>query len=322
MRDREGSRKLAFRWLLLLAAVASTGFVHARMDTANPIDHAQLRIPDPARAKLSALGFEPVVADFYWVQGLHLVGGAGNDVSAYGETIGSLIELVTTLDPWVDHPYRFAAVWMTGDLSLVRRANDLLKRGIAYHPDDWRDRFHLGYNRFFYLQDEAGAADVLEPAIHMEGAPNYLGAFVARLRANGDDLETAALFLETLIEGARDEYLKAEYLKAYDEIETERRARYLDAARVEFWKRQRRDVREPSELWSGVTRIIRRMPPPHPHFPGFAWVLDPEGNEIVSSFYKTRYRPHIHGTDLEKRARWREQLRAEKAAQEAVERSS
>ena len=167
---------------------------------------------------------------------------------------------MTTLDPWVDHPYRFAAVWMTNTLSQVRRANALLERAIAYHPDDWRNRFHLGYNRFFYLQDNLGAAEALTPAIRMDGAPNYLGAFVARLQADGGDLETAALFLEALIEDAPDEYVEAEYLKAYDDIETERRARYLDAARVEFWRRHGRDIRGPAELWSGPGRVIGRMP--------------------------------------------------------------
>ncbi|MGH0028677.1 MAG: tetratricopeptide repeat protein [Myxococcota bacterium] len=299
------------RGLLLVLAIGSTGFVHAHIDTSASDDPTQLRVPDPERAKLTSFGFDPVVADFYWVQALHLVGGLHGNVPEHGGTIGDVIELVTTLDPWVSHPYRFAAVWMTGTLDDVRRANALLRKAVSYHPDDWRNRFHLGYNRFFYLQDNAAAADVLEPAIDMDGAPNYLGAFVARLRADGGDLETAALFLESLIENAPDEYVKAEYLKAYDEIETERRARLLDEARVVFWKRQGRDVRDPSELWEGPARVIRRMPPPHPHFPGFAWALDEETNEIVSTFYKTRYRLHIHGVDVELREQWRRQLARE-----------
>ena len=313
MRNRGRSRRGGLRWLLLLAAAATTGWAHAGMDTSASADSAELRIPDPARAKLSALGFEPVIADYYWVRGLHMVGGMRGDVTEHGGTIGDLIELVTTLDPWVDHPYRFAAVWMTGDPSQVRRANALLSRGIAYHPDDWRNRFHLGYNRFFYLQDNAAAADVLEPAIRMQGAPNYLGAFVARLRADGGDLENAAFFLERLIEDAADEYVEAEYLKALDEIVTERRARYLDGARVEFRRRHGRDIRVPEDLWSGDRRVIQRAPPPHPHFPGFAWNLDPDSREIVSSFYGARYELHIGSSDQQMRARWRDRLEAEKA---------
>jgi tetratricopeptide (TPR) repeat protein len=214
----------------------------------------------------------------------------------------------------VDHPYRFGAIWLTRNVDDVRLANRLLRQAISYHPTDWRNRFYLGYNLFYYLQDNAAAAEVLEPAVTMEGAPTYLGPFVARLRADGGDLATSALFLETLIREAPDEYARAEYLKAYDEIATERLARRLDAARVVFWRRYGRDVRSASELWAGPMRVLDRRPPPHPHFPGFTWKLDPETNEITSTFYKTRYRLHIHEEDVALRARWRSDLAAERAA--------
>ena len=94
---------------------------------------------------------------------------------------------------------------------------------------------------------------------------------------------------------------------------TERRARQLDAARVLFWRRHGRDVRAVEELWQEPTRVVRAAPPPHPHFPGFAWELDPDTNEITSTFYKTRYRLHIHDEDVRLRARWRADLEAESA---------
>ncbi len=278
------------------------------MDTAAAAEDGQLSVPSPAKARLSALGFDPVVADYYWVRALHLVGRELGAVEQHGDTIGDLIELVTALDPWVDHPYRFAALWLTSSVEHVRRANALLERAIAYHPRQWRNRFYLGYNHFFYLEDNARAADAMEPAISMKGAPRYLGAFVARLRSHEAGLETAAAFLQQLIRNAPDGFKEAEYLKAYDEIETERRARYLDAARAAFWERHGRDIRDPSELWEGPARVIREMPPPHPLHPGFEWVLDEESNEIVSSFYGSRYELHIHPADAKRRALWRRQI--------------
>jgi len=285
--------------------------VQTRMDRPANAAREVLRIPSPERTGVLALGFEPAIADYYWIQLLHLVGGAQADVSAHAEEIGRGISLVTELDPWVDHPYRFGAIWLTRDIDDVRVANRLLRQAISYHPTDWRNRFYLGYNLFYYLQDNAAAADVLEPAISMQGAPTYLGPFVARLRATGGDLETSALFLETLIREAPDEYARAEYLKAWDEVATERLARRLDQARLLFWRRHGRDIRSPNELWQGPLRVIRAEPPPHPHFPGFQWRLDPETNEITSSFYGTRYRLHIHQQDRELRARWRADLDAE-----------
>jgi tetratricopeptide (TPR) repeat protein len=297
-------------------AVAVTGMAHGNMDTTAAVESGELFVPDPERARLSALGFAPVVADYYWVQTLWLVGGTTENVEAHAGAIADLIELVTALDPWVDHPYRFAAVWLTRSAEEVRRANRLLHRAISYHPQDWRNRFYLGYNHFFYLEDNRRAADVLEPAVPMQGAPLYLGAFVSRLRADGGSLETAAAYLRELIRSAPDEYSRAEYLKAYDEIETERRARYLDEARVAFWERRGRDIRAPDELWQGPKRVIQQMPPAHPHFSDFVWLLDEASDEIVSSFYRSRYKLHIHPLDAERRARWRAQLEAQKSRQE------
>jgi hypothetical protein len=146
---------------------------------------------------------------------------------------------------------------------------------------------------------------VLEGTLAFEGAPDYLGAFVTRLRAASDSLDTAALFLQQLIREADDEYQRAEYLKAFDEIETERRARFLDHVRAEFQRRHGRDIGDPAELWEGPLRVLDRAPPPHPHFQGFAWVLDPESGEIVSSFYGSRYRVHVNPADEARRRGWR-----------------
>jgi hypothetical protein len=210
---------------------------------------------------------------------------------------------VTGLDPWVDHPYRFAALWLTDNADQVRHANRLLEKGIAYHPRDWRNHFYLGYNYFFYLDDNASAADSLERAMRFPEAPLYLGSFVTRLRATGDSLDTATLFLQNLIAQSRDEYEQAAYLEVLAEVETERRAQLLDHAREEFRKRNGRDVRQPSELWAGPLRILRAEPPAHPEQKGARWQLDPKSGEIVSSFYGRRYRLHENPADeAEKRA--------------------
>lgn len=305
MGEARGTRRGWLRLLLLVAAVCTTGVIHARMDTSTQAASGHLRVPEARVAGIASLGFEPLVADWFWVQALQLVGGELIDIGPHADAIADAIELITSLDPWVDHPYRFAAIWLTASLDEVRRANRLLQKALSYHPRDWRNRFYLGYNQFFYFEENRRAAQTLEPALHMPGAPLYLGALVTRLRAEDGDLDTAAIFLQELIRNAPDEYVRAEYWKANDEIETERRARLLEQARVAFWKQHGRDVREPSELWQGPLRVLRAMPPPHPHFPGFEWLIDPKNGQIVSSFYKTRYRLHIHPADEKLRESWR-----------------
>jgi len=301
-----------WRWIAAVLAVAVTSGVHSFMNTATRIDQGRLFVPEPEHARLSSLGFDSVVADYYWLQALQLVGGERGDTRKHAPLIVELIDVVTSLDPWVGHPYRFAAVWLTDSEESVRAANRLLERGIAHHPLDWRNRYHLGFNHFFYLEENFRAADVLEEALPLEGVPNYLGALTARLRLSHGGLEMAAGFLAELARTAQDEYAKAEYLKALDEIETERRARYLDAAREEYWRRHGKDIESVEDLRRGPEAILPQLPAAHPKFDFSEWVLDETSGQIVSSYYGTRYELHSTSRDAERRERWRE-LRAQRA---------
>ncbi len=304
---RGSGQRGAGSWLALFAAAALvTGIAHGQMETPARAARGDTFVPRPDRARLGSLGFEALVADYYWLLAVQVVGGATRGVGGQTALLGQLIDVATRVDPWVDHPYRFAAVWLTDSEESVRTANWLLERGIAYHPEDWRNRYHLGFNHFFYLEDNARAADVLETALGLEGAPTYLGGLVARLRADRSGLETAAAFLAEMARSSEDPYARAGYLKALDEVVTERAARRLDAARAEYWRRNGRDIGRVADLVAGRGPVLRRLPPAHPHFGAdFGWTLDPESGQIVSSFYGRRYGVHVHPLDAARRERWK-----------------
>ena len=267
------------------------------MDTRSREDAEGYLLPSPAQARVSALGFGAVVADFYWLEALHLVGSLRGDIDAQEPRIAGLIELVTGLDPWVDHPYRFAAIWLDHTVESIERANRLLERAISYHPLDWRNRHYLGFNHFYRLDDQPRAAEVLEGAIGLEGAPHYLAPLVAKLRAGGGNLDAAEALLVGQVNTTPDEYAKARYLKSLDEIATERRARFLDEARLEYWKRHGRDIARVEDLLRPPSPVLRELPPAHPHFKDFGWRLDPDTDQITSTFYGTRYRLFNHTRD-------------------------
>jgi hypothetical protein len=295
---------------LLLGAIAMAGAAHQRIDTSARIDRGELFVPRPEQARLSSLGFDALLADAYWIQAIQIVGGERLGAGQHAPLIGRLIDLVTSLDPWVGHPYRFAAVWLTESVEDVLRANALLERAIAYHPRDWRNRHYLGFNHFFYLGDEPRAAEVLAPAVGLPDAPHYLAPLVAKLRQQRGGLEAAEQFLAQLVESTENEYARASYLKALDEVATERRARLLDAARAAYRSRFGRDIARVEDLTRGPSPLLRRLPPAHAHFPGFEWTLDPETGEIVSSFYRARYRPRMQAPDRARRERWRRDAEA------------
>ncbi len=258
--------------------------------SAQPRDERFLPRPEVARA--ASLGFEALAADLYWLQAVQIVGDAKSPPHEHAPLLGGLVDAATRLNPWVDHPYRFAAIWLTETPEQVRQANELLERGIAYHPRDWRNRFYLGFNHFFYLSDTARAAELLEGAAQLEGAPRYLSRLVARLRAEGGGLDAAALLLAELLGSTEDPYARAEYEKALDEVETERRAGFLDASRAEYQRRFGHDIEAIEDLVRGPQPVLRELPP---ELHGWEWVLDPGSGRIVSSYYGRRYELHFQG---------------------------
>ena len=291
----------------LAAAAALAGMAHSRIPPASRLGQGESFVPRPEQARLSSLGFAAVVADWHWLHAVQIVGGEKGRTEQHAPLLARLLDVVTALDPWVDHPYRFAALWLTDGPESVRLANRLLARGIAYHPREWRNRHYLGFNHFHYLGEEARAAEVLEPAVDLPGAPPYLGALVARLRHGKGGLEATAVFLAQLVRDTDDEFKRAEYLKQLDEIQVERWARELDAARAAYRRRNGRDVAAVEDLARGPGRVLAELPPAHPHFAGFVWTLDPESRAIVSSFYASRYQVHVHPLDRARRESWRSQ---------------
>lgn len=287
----------------IVLAVLSVGLLHTTLPATSRADTDASFVPRPEVARVAALGFRPLVADIYWMQAVQVVGAELVNPAKHAPLIGKLVDVVTTVDPWVSHPYRFAAHWLTTDLEQVRFGNRLLERAVAYHPDDWRNWFYLGFNHFYYLEDHPAAAEAMERASELKGSPFYLKRLVARLKADTAGIETAEVLLSELVRTTEDPMAKAQYEAALLEVETERAARFLDEARETYRERAGRDIERVEDLAQGPHAVLRALPP-EPH--GREWTLDDRGR-IVSTYLKRRYEPWIHGNDRERRERWREQ---------------
>jgi len=279
------------RLALAAGAVAVIATSTVRLPAAGVGLRDEAFVPDPRLAQLASFGFDALFGDLQWMRAVQII-GSEEGPAGQSHTLAALIDVVTTLDPWVDHPYRFAAVWLTDDEAAVRKANVLLRRGIEHHPDDWRGYFYLAFNHFFYFDEQAEAARALEPALAIAGAPKYLGRLAARLRAREGGLDAAAAFLNELAQQTSDEAERARYVASLREIETERAARFLDGARAEFVRRHKRDIRDVEELVSG--RVLRALP--NDPF-GEGWMLSAETGQIVSKHVRYRYTVKIDATN-------------------------
>jgi hypothetical protein len=297
------------RWLtrIALAASIAAGIYHAgaRLPASTAHRQDEYFVPSPQAASLLSFGFDAVLSDLHWMRAIQIVGDGEQGAEGRNGVLAALLELVTTLNPWVDHPYRFAAVWLTEDERAVRRANEIIRRGIEHHPDDWRGYFYLAFNHFFYLDEQAEAARVLGPALALQGRPAYLSRLQARLEAHAGGLDAAAAFLAEMMQQASDDIERAKFEEALREIETERRARFLDAARAEYVRRHGRDIRAVEDL---VTGGVLNALPADPF--GAGWVIG-ETAQIVSRRVRYRYEVKLDAGSRRIVERFRERSRAQ-----------
>ena len=298
--------------IIFLLAAGLVGFVHTQIPARTRADLGEAFVPDPSIVERMTLGFDAVLSDYYWLVAIQAVGGHEAINANLGAHLGKLVDVVTTLDPWVGHPYRFAAVWLTESEENVRTANRLLARGIEHHPDEWRNRFYLGFNLFYYLMEYEAAADEIEAASRLPGAPPYLPRLVARLRSENADIDVAEAFLIEMIRGTEDPAIQAGYRAGLDEIEIEKKARFLDQARQVYRARHGQDIETVDSLWRGNDPVLVSLPNPEPdELPaglsrGSRWLLDPEDGEIVSSYYGFRYRLHFDARGRQQAEGWAE----------------
>ena len=169
--------------------------------------------------KRLTLAFNGVAADWYWIRSLQYVGRkivnyedthAGNfDLSSLSSLdlrlLPSLLRMATTLDPQFLEPYYYGALILP-DVN-ADEAIALLNYGIAANPDKWRLYQHLGYI-YWQRGDYHKASDVYAAGAKIPGAPPWMLAMSARMKAEGGAGQAAREMYVHLSEASDDPNVK------------------------------------------------------------------------------------------------------------------
>lgn len=233
-------------YLLVLTVVVGLGAA-ALVTRWNDAHEARIQFPEeqlylngPAMKRLT-LAFNGVAADWYWVRSLQYVGRrivsyedthAGrfdlSDLSALDlRLLPSLLRMATALDPQFMEPYYYGAVILP-DLN-PDEAISLLNYGIAANPEQWRLYQHLGYI-YWQRHDYTRASEVYADGAKLAGAPAWMMAMSARMKAEGGSRGAAREMYRHLFEASNDEAVREMVTKqimrldSLDERELIRRA--------------------------------------------------------------------------------------------------
>jgi len=171
---------------------------------------------NPNTARRLALAFNGLAADWYWMRSLQYV---GRNIVTYEEDhpesftiadidlhlLPSLLRVTTALDPQFIAPYEYGAMVLPEVNS--DEAIALVNSGIANNPARWRLYQHLGYIYWKRQQyDEAGA--MYAAGARLPGAPDWMAAMGARMKAQGGSRDAAREMYRHLDESTIDPAIK------------------------------------------------------------------------------------------------------------------
>ena len=138
-------------------------------------------LPAPSEARMVSLGFDNLLADFYWLSFVQYVGENRQDGYTDAE---KYIDLITGLDPRFVPAYYFASFIIGSEQKHPDIADRIINRGIAANPENWCLPFIAGINQYLYAHNDRLAAKYYRMAAKFPDAPLWLGRQAEILQSN------------------------------------------------------------------------------------------------------------------------------------------
>ncbi len=270
------------RWKALIAVpvlLASAGLVQRRIDAATRSELAQqqelLVTSGPLLKKLS-LGYDSLLADIYWTRAVQYYGARIGKRDANFDSLAPLLEISTTLDPRLIIAYRFGGIFLSEPRPMgagrTDLAIDLVKRGIAANPNDWRLDYDLGYLYYWRQKDYTDSSAAFLAASKVPNAPLSLKVIAARVAEKGGSIDTSRVIFSQLYESTSDPAVRKAISRQLRALKAEDDIAHLDETIDAF---RRRFGRNPASLRELNTAGLLEGIPADPS--GFPYVIGPDG---------------------------------------------
>lgn len=219
-------------------------------------------LPSPQQARLMALGFTNVVADYYWVRALQYFTDPTQSINQY-KNLADFLEVVVGVDPDYEFAYKFAGMAIPYDSGRFRfvntkRSTSFLERGVKRFPNNWQLHFFLGYNYLNFHNEPMKAAASFEAASKIPGAPTYFAAFAARIYSVGGDIDRALEFSKGVLASTTDPEIQGIMKARVLDLEVEKELRRIEAGAKAFSEATGRLPKDLAEL---VASGFPRAPP-------------------------------------------------------------
>lgn len=262
---------------LLLAAAA---FLQSRIDAqtrSEAVQKEELLVHSGTLLKKLSLGYDPLLADIYWTRVVQYYGSRIGERDAHFDLLAPLLNITTILDPHLVVAYRFGAIFLSepnpAGAGRTDLAVDLVKRGIAANPGEWRLNYDLGVLYYWRLKDYHDAAAAFLAASNQPKAPYVmLKLAAAGIAQKGGSIETSRMIFAELYESTNDPKVRKAALKELRALKAEEDEIQLDNVIQQYEKRFGRKAASMLDL------VNARLLPGVPLDPaGIPYVIGPDG---------------------------------------------
>jgi len=226
--------------VLLLALAALQRNIDASSASLQP-EKPELIIRSGTMLSKLSLGYNSLLADIYWTRTVQYFGARAGKQSATFELLAPLLDVTTTLDPKLMIAYRFGAIFLSENepagAGRTDLAVDLVKKGIAANPDEWRLYQDLGFLYSIHLKDYQKAADA-----YLEGSKNpkaqiWMKVLAASIAQRGDDIETSRLIWAQVYASTQDKLVRQRAITHLEALDAAIDLKRLNESSEEYWRK-------------------------------------------------------------------------------------
>ena len=271
---------LALVPILFAAIAALQQRIDAKTRTLGPGEE-ELLLRSGQAAKTLSLGYDSLLADVYWTRAVQYYGARVGLPGVRFDLLWPLLDLTTSLDPHLMPAYRFGAIFLSepGEAGAGRPdlAIELVKRGIAANPDEWRLQTDLGFLYYWRMKDYKNAADAYSQASKNPQAPLWAKLMAARIAQKGGSIETSRMIWSELFQSTKDPNVKKLAGQQLLSLKAQDDESHLDELAAQY---EKRFGRNPSSIHDMIAAGLLPYAPADPA--GFPYVIGPDGRSRLN----------------------------------------
>jgi hypothetical protein len=188
-------------WLLivlLVAGFAGVCVLQTKIDkqkSSITVEQDQLAFRSGKLVKALSLEYAPLLGAVYWTRVVQYFGEKHRLRQTNLELLWPLLDIATTLDPYLMPAYRFGSMFLSDSPPRGEGRPDLavklLERGIKANPEEWRLYQDLGNVYYFDVKDYPKASAAFEEGSKNPHALIWMKVMAAKIAAEGESPQTS-----------------------------------------------------------------------------------------------------------------------------------